>query len=62
MLRFIQAVGAVCMCLLRDDGRGMFALLLCGLAQALQLLAQQRVLIAQTLDFNIFDVEELKGG
>ncbi len=40
----------------------MFALLCGGLTQALQFHAQQRVLFAQTLDFNIFDVEELKGG
>ena len=50
------------MCLLCDDVRGMFALLCGGSSQALQFLAQQRVLVAQTLDFNIFHVEELKGG
>jgi hypothetical protein len=32
------------------------------LAQPLQLLAELRVLVAQTLDFNIFDLEKLKEG
>jgi hypothetical protein len=32
------------------------------LAQPLQLSAELRVLVAQTLDFNIFDLEELTGG
>jgi hypothetical protein len=32
------------------------------LAQPLQFLAELRVLVAQALDFNIFDLEELKGG